>query len=230
MIIYSLTFPNKKIYIGQTIQKLDKRISDHFYKAKNGIKTPLYAAIRKYGKTNIIITELCGTWDINLLNELEIEFINNTNCLHPNGYNLEAGGKNSKWSEYSKEKLSKTKKGIKYLSDEHYKRLSVRFTGKGNPFYGKTHSAETRLKISQNRKYNKLTTDQRLKISKSNGGKIIKVYNKDTNEFIGKYSSASECARQLSLNVAHVCSCVRGNTKLKSHKGYIFKGEDHGCS
>ena len=32
-VIYKLTFPNGKIYIGQTIQRLGKRLSDHCSRA-----------------------------------------------------------------------------------------------------------------------------------------------------------------------------------------------------
>ena len=102
--------------------------------------------------------------------------------------------------------------------------LSKKFKGKGNPFYGKTHTKKVREKISKTQKGRTRSDEQRLKHSRMAGGKRVSVYKKDTNEYIGTYFSASECARQLNLNVGHVCSCIRGNTKLKSHKGYIFKG------
>lgn len=55
--------------------------------------------------------------------------------------------KGRKWSKKSKEKLSKSLTGRKF-SKEHIKNLS----GKNNHFFGKHHSKETKLKISESRK------------------------------------------------------------------------------
>ena len=56
MVIYK--FENKingKVYIGQTIQKLSKRISSHKYPSGNKY-LPIDSAIRKYGIENFSIT------------------------------------------------------------------------------------------------------------------------------------------------------------------------------
>ena len=52
MVIYK--FENKingKVYIGQTVQKLSKRISSHKYPSSNK-NLPIDAAIKKYGIEN----------------------------------------------------------------------------------------------------------------------------------------------------------------------------------
>lgn len=97
MVIYKAVFPNGKIYIGQTVRSIKKRIQQHKKdsKFKNFV---FYKAIRKYGWENIkwYILEQCETK--NELNEREIywiekekSFINFTNS---NGYNTTLGGNN----------------------------------------------------------------------------------------------------------------------------------------
>ena len=54
------------------------------------------------------------------------------------------------------------------------------------------------------------------------------VYNKETNEFIGEYSSLAETARELSCSISQICQVAKGNRK--QHKGFIFKyKEDNVC-
>jgi len=56
MIIYKITFPNKKIYIGQTVQPLKKRYNGHVNNARNKKDITKFSsgsligkAIRRYG-------------------------------------------------------------------------------------------------------------------------------------------------------------------------------------
>lgn len=51
--------------------------------------------------------------------------------------------------------------------------------------------------------------------------KPVLVYNKNTNEFIGKYNSQIHAAKELNCNPAHISECISGNRQ--QHKGYIFK-------
>ena len=55
-IIYKITNQiNRKVYIGKTIQSLDRRLRQHFSDAKRGKKTFLMDAIRKCGENNFRI-------------------------------------------------------------------------------------------------------------------------------------------------------------------------------
>ena len=98
-IIYCYTnLKNNKKYIGQTVNP-KARYAAH----KSAYKNPnnsdynslLHKAFRKYGyesfKYEILVKDID---DINILNELEIYYIKKFNCQTPNGYNVEAGGKN----------------------------------------------------------------------------------------------------------------------------------------
>lgn len=96
-IIYCATFNNGKKYIGQTSNKLNQRINEHFSAARNNKKDTsiFHKAIRKYGEDNI-------TWEIlennidspDLLNEKEKYYIEkfNTHFIEGNGYNMSFGG------------------------------------------------------------------------------------------------------------------------------------------
>lgn len=111
MVIYK--FENKingKIYIGQTVQKLSKRISSHKYPGGNK-NLPIDAAIRKYGIENFSITTIDHANSVDELNEKEKFWIKHYDCISPKGYNLEEGGRNSRKSESAIAMVSAANKG-----------------------------------------------------------------------------------------------------------------------
>jgi group I intron endonuclease len=133
MIIYKIVNNiNGKIYVGQTRQLLQKRVSDHV--SKN--ETPIDRALNKYGINNFTITIIDDAPSRDVLNEKEQYWIRELNCMAPNGYNLTAGGegllypteetrrkigeksRGRKWSDASREKLSSSKKGMTYHMTE----------------------------------------------------------------------------------------------------------------
>ena len=111
MVIYK--FENKingKVYIGQTIQKLSKRISSHKYPSGNKY-LPIDAAIRKYGIENFSITIIDHANSLDELNEKEKFWIKHYDCISPKGYNLEEGGRNSRKPKSQKIKVAIANKG-----------------------------------------------------------------------------------------------------------------------
>lgn len=130
-IIYMLTSPSEKKYIGQTIQSFSKRMKQHRNKSdKTDNCTALYSAIIKYGfenfKTEIIL--ICDDED---LNKYEKEFIKTHNTLSPNGYNLTTGGDSDyKVSESTRKKLSEIAKKKWELEDLPMYLGTVRKDGK----------------------------------------------------------------------------------------------------
>ena len=90
-IIYKLTFPNGKSYIGLTRRSLKSRLSRHMYDAKNGSDFFVHRAIRKYG-TDSVIASVIATGNLEDLPQMEIDAIATHNTLTPNGYNLNKGG------------------------------------------------------------------------------------------------------------------------------------------
>ena len=98
-IIYCYTNTiNGKVYVGQTINPITRyNAHKNSYQNSNDKEydSLLHRAFRKYGYENFQYEVLVQDIDdINLLNELEIYYIKKFNCQTPNGYNVEAGGKN----------------------------------------------------------------------------------------------------------------------------------------
>ena len=95
MIIYKVTnLVNQKIYIGQSINSLEHRRSEHYKDSKRTDRPTVYfhKALLKYGYANFkweVIEELDS---LDLLNEREIYWISFYNSIAPNGYNMINGG------------------------------------------------------------------------------------------------------------------------------------------
>ena len=93
MIIYKLTFPNGKSYIGQTVRKMQTRLSQHRTQARAGSLLPVHCAWRKHGEPS------CGVLgSYNSMDELhaaEIDAIAQCGTLSPAGYNVSYGGDTS---------------------------------------------------------------------------------------------------------------------------------------
>ena len=89
---------NNKRYIGQTVNPIHRQIqhkSVAFNELDASYDTPFHRAIRKYGWDSFEYEELAQNDNIDELNELEIYYIQLYNSQIPNGYNIEAGGKNA---------------------------------------------------------------------------------------------------------------------------------------
>jgi len=82
-----------KKYIGQTIQKIQYRINDHFCRSSNS-QYKFHRAIKKYGKNNFIygVIEEC---DFSVINDREMYWINVFDTFK-NGYNSDTGGMNGR--------------------------------------------------------------------------------------------------------------------------------------
>lgn len=153
-IIYCLTSPSNKKYIGQTTRKIDKRISEHGNRPEC---KAIHGAILKYGIEKFELEILYeGPCDEITLDKMETDYIKKYNTLCPNGYNIRTGGSNGKHCEASRERMRIAKLGPK------------------NPNYGKPRTPETRAKISESRSgekhhyYGKTLSDEhKLKLSKA---------------------------------------------------------------
>ena len=88
---------NNKLYVGQTLQTLNKRFNGHCCYSKSDRSSNMYIkrAIHKYGrdKFHIKLIEECS---INLLNEREKYWINYYDSYNT-GYNLTLGGQSSNY-------------------------------------------------------------------------------------------------------------------------------------
>lgn len=140
--IYKITnMLNEKIYVGQKFKKIEESLD--YYGSGRLIKK----AIKKYGKENFKKDILEKAYSREELNELEIYFIWEQNCMIPKGYNITKGGNSSLGLKHSK----KTKKLIGFAS--------------------RNRSLETRKKFSDKMKNHPVSEETRKKISIANTGK-----------------------------------------------------------
>lgn len=193
-IIYKLTSPSGKCYIGQTTNETDrKRCFNNPNKYYSGHR--MDNAIKKYGVSNFTYEVLVSIERDSkeslreALDELEKFYIKKFNS-YKQGYNMTLGGSGSKGcfqTEESKRKISQKARGRKgsmtgrHLTDEQRKKVSdfaKTRTGDKNAFYGKTHTESAKRKIAM-----------------ANSKKIIQ-YDLNNN-FISEHESAKAAARSL---------------------------------
>lgn len=113
-IIYLHTFPNNKVYIGQTCRKLSLRwLNGKGYREN---QPRIHNAIKKYGWNNIKHRILMKDLTLEEANYYEKELINFFDSTNKNkGYNISLGGENvGSKSEESIEKWRQKVKGNKY--------------------------------------------------------------------------------------------------------------------
>jgi hypothetical protein len=121
-IIYKLTSPSGKIYIGQTIKTVEKRFKEHLEDANREYKDHckvLNKSLRKYGEFHFKIEVLETCLDYNL-DKKEIEYIQKYQSQTPKGMNIKLGGSSGKHHEDTKKKISMSSKGriVSFFSRE----------------------------------------------------------------------------------------------------------------
>lgn len=109
-ILYLITSPSGKQYVGISNQSFEKRWDNHLKKSSNC--TLLKRAIKKYGQDNLqkkVLIEIDNYFtDIypELLEQYETYFIKFFNTFAPNGYNCTSGGETcKKLCDETKEKI-----------------------------------------------------------------------------------------------------------------------------
>lgn len=123
---------NGKKYVGQTTITIASRWETHL-KDRRKLNTPLYKAMRRFGKASFEIQELEACESQANLNAREDYWIQKLGTLFPLGYNLRTGGSKGRHSQASIEKMRASHLGKQ--------------KGKKNPFYGRNHSATARRKM-----------------------------------------------------------------------------------
>lgn len=153
MIIYKLTSPSGKCYIGKTEFTIEERFNTHIAESKYNSKRPILRAISKYGKDNFAleVLEECNKDNINLK---EIYWIEHFNSTDPSkGYNITKGGEG-----VDSETASKLKKEYwdSPRSNKQKKELSKRMKennpgklNKGKPSWNKGLKADDYLTDEQ---------------------------------------------------------------------------------
>lgn len=194
---------NGKKYLGQ-------RKYSHGWKSYIGSGQAFKNAVNKYGKHNFIREIICEAKTPEELNQLEYDYSIKYNVVNSDDwYNLCYGGNATngyKFSEQSKENMSKKRKG--------------KFSGINNPMYGvhRKHTEEEKKKISENSK------EQRGKLNCMYG----KTYNKNPRAravFCIELNKVFDCAKraseELEINYNNIIMVCKG--KRNHVGGYHFK-------
>lgn len=199
--VYKYTFPNGKVYIGQTNTDSFRYNKQSAYKGQ-----VVYNAMRHYKRWESEILEYC---EEDQINDLEIHYISLYKAnAKKYGYNRTPGGSgNTRPSEETRKLQSEIK--LAYYANG----------GKPNiPTFTKEHriAQSKRAKNQKNRDISGLIPGQ--------NKKEVDVYEYKTGNYVGRYESIREASRQLDIGDGwkHAASVIAGK---RSHtKGYVFKG------
>ena len=226
---------NGKHYVGQAKDFLERKrthIKSSYNKKNKDYNVPFHRAIRKYGIENfdaIILKENLTKDEMNYWEDYYIELFD-LYANHEKGYNVAKGGiggnlykgKTEEEMKKIRRKMSESQKR-KPKSEEHKQKISEAMKGKKNSEETKQKKSEAN-KGKNNPMYGKhISEEQKQKISEANSIKIAQ-YDKETNELIKIWGSATDIKRELGINRSSICLCCKG--KRKSAGGYIWKYAD----
>ena len=193
---------NWKKYVGQHHYHIEGQLDPNYHGSGHIIKM-IYK--KRPHTLKEVYLKTCYTQEE--LDEWEKYYIKLFNTLYPNGDNLTEGGNGGVPCEETRRKISNANKG--------------KLIGKKNPFYGKHHSEENKIKWSEKKKGKHLSEELKRKLSKSNtNGKCSKKVLQFTldGEFIREWPSVMECSRN-GYDFRNISACCRGERK----SAYGFK-------
>lgn len=216
-VIYKITSPSNKIYVGKTYD-LRKRINSHKCSAKKKGNIMLHNSIRKYG-WDAHILEIIENVDDELLDEREMYWIKELNTFYrnnSNGMNMTLGGDGQRNT---------------WMDDlERRKKASIYFT-ENAPFRGRKHTEESKKLIAQ--KASKRNRERKITIPKWGAEKgrlkVIRacvVYNTN-GDFILEFDSLTDCAKFLGVNTALVRSSISRKSWLHGKHLIKYKTENY---
>lgn len=205
--VYKHVFPNGKVYVGITSQKVERRWRNGLgYRNKQDL---IYRAILKYGWENIVHDVLCTGLSKEEAEKKEVELILFYNSTNPaKGYNVESGGNVHKHlSEATKEKLRQANLGKRH-SEETKRKISASNKGK------RTMTQEQLRKMRLGRKYNFTPWNKGKTISTT----AVVQYDKEGN-VIKEYINCHDAQKQ--TNISHIYAACKG--KRKTAGGFVWK-------
>lgn len=211
-IIYKITSPTGRLYIGQT-KNYPKRLGDYKRCARYEYDSILINSIKKHG-IDLHVFEIVEECENETLSEREIFWIKELKTYwkeDEKGMNMTTGGE--------------VGSGTWMHDRERRKKQAERFTSNGNPFYGKKHTEENKRKASvRSSEYNKKNGVRIPEWGAEKGRDVVRrpvvCYNSN-GEFVNEYKCGRDAAKELKLvhtSISEVCSGKRTHTG-----GYVFK-------
>lgn len=218
-IVYKLTSPSGKIYIGQTCRKPEYR-----WNKGKGYKHNqyLYSAIQKYGwdnfKCEVVSTDL-NDKEADWLEKYLISYYNSSDRKY--GYNIEGGGNTNKVvTEETRRKNSEAHKGLssgmkgKKLSGDTKRKMSEAARGREKPEGWAENMREKMLLDWERRKATGWKMPESAKKSISEAFKGKPSHNRAAVKVNGViYSSQAEAAKAFNITPSHFCSIMKGKKK-----------------
>lgn len=242
----------KKRYIGSTTRDFKKRWGGHRHRLRKNKhhSKHLQNTWNKYGEDNFEfrIIEFCKPehciqreqWWMDLYGVADRNYGYNLACFAGNtvGHtvseelknklrNLKKGNKYAlgrKRSDETKQKIRLAKLGTKH-SEEYCRKRSLMFKGENNPNYGKTHTEETRRKISERLKGNInckgriLSDESKIKMRNSRSVYVYVITTPSNEEIIT--NSLREFCKSNKLDRSSFQEILKGIKN--NYKGYSIK-------
>ena len=211
--IHNLTTGKK--YIGQTVEKMQRRVVRHFRTVN---ETKISRAIQKYSKYDFVYGIVEEVGDKNLLDAREKYWIKFYDTVE-NGFNIKEGGKCARGFKQSQSSIEKRRQKLigKSLSEEHKQKLS-------EAHKGKILSKETVDKMIAYRTGRNLTESCKQKISKAHSKKTYELKNNDGTILIIK--NLAKFCRDNNLSQSYFSRIMGG--ERKTYKGWTIKILDSG--
>lgn len=202
-----------KKYIGQTVEKLQRRVVRHFRTIN---ETKISRAIQKYSKYDFVYGIVEEVDDRNLLDEREKYWIQHYDSVD-NGFNIKEGGKCARGYKQSQSSIEKRRQKLlgRPLSEKHKQKLS-------KAHKGKVLSKETVNKMIAYRTGRNLTESCKEKISQSHSKNTYELTNKDGTTLIIK--NLSKFCKENNLHQSAFVRIMNG--ERKQYKNWTIKKLD----
>ena len=203
-----------KKYIGQTVEKLQRRVVRHFRTVN---ETKISRAIQKYSKYDFVYGIVEEVDDKNLLDSREKCWIKFYNTVE-NGFNIKEGGKCARGFKQSQSSIEKRRQKLlgKSLTEEHKQKISKAHKGKILP-------KETVDKMIAYRTGRNLTESCKEKISKSHSKNTYEL--KSPNGEILLIKNLSKFCKENNLQQSAFVMIMNG--ERKHHKKWTIKKLDY---
>jgi group I intron endonuclease len=171
---------NGKVYVGQSVQ-IEIRFLQHKRSAKRGDKSHLYDAIRKYGD-KAFTCEVLEECEPELFDEKESHWMLVHDCRNPErGYNFMPAGQNGRIMDAKMRAiLSEKSRGYKQ-TPEAIEKIRIAATGK-------THTPETKAKISAANKGRKVKLESSQATAKALAQRWANLTQEEKTEYANKRS------------------------------------------
>lgn len=231
--IYMHIFPDDKVYIGMTRQKMARRWRSD---GSGYVGQPqVWDAIEKFGWENVqheIIATCLTRYEAEHMERNLVELYKANDVDH--GYNIDYGGQGvGRVAQRTKDKLSEINTG-RIPTDEQRLHMSIAQTGRHHPDEvkrkisesnkGKKMSDEAKRKLSETGKRNPACRENLKKAVEANCKPILR-YSVDTGEFIARYESSVEACKEFTFTSSLISAAAKGKKNQIAGSVWVFESE-----